>query len=526
MENRNIPVITKPCLIVILALSLALWIGVARATVGLDQQFMEAVKDADAPSVVALLDKGADVNAVDEHGKTSLIRAAMGGNLEITKLLVQKGAAINARDKNDWTALMAAAWNGYANIVRLLLDTGAYVNAQQKNGLTALMMGSLQGHPEVVKLLLEKGASINTPNETGMTALMMGSFQGHTEVVKLLLEKGADVSPKNRWGNTALSIASSKGHVQIAELLKTRGDMSAKLLIIVGTIKLIVIAIILAIIARLGHDRPLMQTFFQSQNWTLNDAYKIVIPLLPLVYLQFVLHQTLPQYASFLSLIFGSTYCIVIYGSYYLFIKKVYRISSTTFGLNKENFLNIGIRHANIALILVLLSVTLEPKIAGPSVVSTDKSTNSVLFANLTTVLLGVFMVPILEEVLFRGILYAPVARKIGAWKAMSLLAVVSSLWHLHYTGTYVLGNIVVSFLLYYGYVKRTSLYVPIIWHIAFNFMCIRSDLATALAVYTGGYISDRYYIFVIAFILLAINFTWLISSLRRARSQHTRKSC
>ncbi len=44
-----------------------------------------------------------------------------------------------------------------------------------------------------------------------------------------------------------------------------------------------------------------------------------------------------------------------------------------------------------------------------------------------------VFVIPVLEELLFRGILFTPVARRIGMWKAIGLLTVLGALWHLHF---------------------------------------------------------------------------------------------
>ena len=42
-----------------------------------------------------LLDKGADVNRVDMHGKTLLTNAAGKGHFEMVKLLLDKGADVS-----------------------------------------------------------------------------------------------------------------------------------------------------------------------------------------------------------------------------------------------------------------------------------------------------------------------------------------------------------------------------------------------------------------------------------------------
>ena len=75
---------------------------------------------------------------------------------------------------------------------------------------------------------------------------------------------------------------------------------------------------------------------------------------------------------------------------------------------------------------------------------------------------------PIMEELLFRGVLYAPVAERVGSRAAIGLLTVVNSFAHLQYT-LETLPVAVLSFLLYCGYVRSLSLFVPITWHITWN---------------------------------------------------------
>ena len=183
------------------------------------------------------------------------MEAAIGGHLELAKLLIDKGADVNARDKGGRTALMEAALEGHFELAKLLIDKGADVYAKQKSGWTALMSAAASGDLAMVKLLLEKGAHINaksgTPycpfilqavrprdsheshystvesylaeSENGWTALMSATAEGHVEVVRLLLEKYANVNARTDNGATALKIAQDKGRKDIVELLKAHG---------------------------------------------------------------------------------------------------------------------------------------------------------------------------------------------------------------------------------------------------------------------------------------------------------------
>jgi ankyrin repeat protein len=100
-----------------------------------DQDYTEIVR--------LLLNRGADINAQDEWGRTALMIAADGGYLETVKLLLDWEANVHLRDSNGNKALMRAAWKGHLEIVRSLLERGADVNTvDEKHGYTALLLAA------------------------------------------------------------------------------------------------------------------------------------------------------------------------------------------------------------------------------------------------------------------------------------------------------------------------------------------------------------------------------------------------
>ena len=88
-----------------------------------------------------LLKNGAEANAQDRNGKTSLMFAADRGNKDIAALLSKNGD-IDAQDTNGWTALMYAARKYSTATMQALKKAGANVNLKNKDGKNAEMIAA------------------------------------------------------------------------------------------------------------------------------------------------------------------------------------------------------------------------------------------------------------------------------------------------------------------------------------------------------------------------------------------------
>lgn len=183
-------------------------LATSSVTAGALDDFFGAAKRDDEPTVVRLLFRGLDPNAVDEQGNHALHWAIREGSLKVANFLLdQPLVQVEVRNRAGESPLMLAALKGELALARRLIERRAEVN---KPGWTPLHYAA--SHPEaasegLVRLLLEHHAYIDAESPNKTTPLMMAARYGHPLVVKLLLEEGADASLRNEQGLTALDFA-------------------------------------------------------------------------------------------------------------------------------------------------------------------------------------------------------------------------------------------------------------------------------------------------------------------------------
>jgi len=166
-----------------------------------------------------LIDKGSDVTASDDDGRTPLHQALMGGHEGVARLLIDRGADVTAADNYGWTPLDRASAKGHMGLAQLLIEKGADATAADEYGWTPLHFASMCRHEEVAGLLIDKGADVTVANKKGRTPLHLASKSGTEEVVRLLIEKGSDATAADNDGQTPLFLMESRMPAIAAQLL-------------------------------------------------------------------------------------------------------------------------------------------------------------------------------------------------------------------------------------------------------------------------------------------------------------------
>ncbi|RDW75433.1 hypothetical protein BP6252_06575 [Coleophoma cylindrospora] len=161
-----------------------------------------------------------------------LLLATKSNHSDIVDMLIQSGADIEAKDMDGQTSLHVASELANDRIVEILLRHGADIEAKElRQSRTPLHYAAEYGNTAVVGLLISKGAIVDvSEHKSGKTALHLASENGHAAVVDLLLRNGADVSAKQYpkiEGKTPLHVAAQNGHVPVLELLCARANKDA-----------------------------------------------------------------------------------------------------------------------------------------------------------------------------------------------------------------------------------------------------------------------------------------------------------
>lgn len=179
--------------------------GFSLSYAGSFEDYFKAVKLDDAAEVRALLQRGFDVNTLNDQGEHGLVLAVRQSSLKVVAVLLGwPKINVEMRTRQDESALMLAALKGLTALCVQLIEKDADVN---KPGWTPLHYAASQSQLEVMHLLLEHSAYIDAASPNGTTPLMMAAKYGNASAVKILLEAGADPTVKNELALTALDFA-------------------------------------------------------------------------------------------------------------------------------------------------------------------------------------------------------------------------------------------------------------------------------------------------------------------------------
>lgn len=180
-----------------------------------DKVFIDYLSQDDKETIGLFIDAGYDINKKYDdfgtRGETPLMGACIYGAVNCASLLIDKGANLAAVNDNDLNALDYAVQGKSPEVVKLLLDKGMSPNQVAPGDVTPLMMTctydaettkiapalykSRNTEPavkiQILQILIDKGADITLFDAAGQNVLhYAASFTDSPEIISFLVSKG------------------------------------------------------------------------------------------------------------------------------------------------------------------------------------------------------------------------------------------------------------------------------------------------------------------------------------------------
>ncbi|KAI0429982.1 hypothetical protein F5Y09DRAFT_356390 [Xylaria sp. FL1042] len=154
----------------------------------------------------------------DSSGSTPMHLAASTRNKQVVAMLLDKGANVDVVDQKNKSPLhRCQARLGGIQVAELILNRSpSLIDRIDYIGKTALYMACESGNEQMVAYLLSRGAKPNRDGPTEFIPLVsaidaVAQSRAKIRLVKLLLEYGADAGLRDGSGRTALEAANNAG---------------------------------------------------------------------------------------------------------------------------------------------------------------------------------------------------------------------------------------------------------------------------------------------------------------------------
>ncbi|KAF5228923.1 hypothetical protein FAUST_10722 [Fusarium austroamericanum] len=165
----------------------------------------KAVRENNRDNVEEALRLGADINAVDDRGRTVLFTALEAHNSEMVSVLLEHKINLGVLDEHGKTVLdICVSDSGHYLTTFTLLKHGAQPTDSLDYGVSKLLSAAAAGQNKEIERLLGEGVKHSSCDRLGYTALHEAACFGHYETVKLLLQKGAKVDEKIAHGGATV----------------------------------------------------------------------------------------------------------------------------------------------------------------------------------------------------------------------------------------------------------------------------------------------------------------------------------
>lgn len=192
------------------------------------EQLRQAAARGDDATVRQLIATKTPLDVKDSQGQTALLLAVAGGHDAAAFALIDAGADINAVAANKDTPWLLGGARGRTEMLRRMIPRGPNFSLRNRFGGSALIPACHYDHVETVALLLTTKIDVNHVNNLGWTCLLeivllTDGGKRAQENTRQVLEAGADPNIKDKDGVSPLQHARKRGFKEIARLIEAKG---------------------------------------------------------------------------------------------------------------------------------------------------------------------------------------------------------------------------------------------------------------------------------------------------------------
>lgn len=171
-------------------------------------------------SIKILLEKGADINDVDNHKHIPICFACLKGFDQIVELLIKRGSKLNCHCKDGRTPLYSACELGFKKIVEMLIVNGADVDEihTKRKALQHIPCNN-----DLFKMLTGQGLEPNIPDKDGRYLLYMSIDKRFYVISEHLIQKNSPIAVSEDDIKTVLISVFESGKNELSRLLVSKG---------------------------------------------------------------------------------------------------------------------------------------------------------------------------------------------------------------------------------------------------------------------------------------------------------------
>ncbi|XP_061190585.1 ankyrin repeat, PH and SEC7 domain containing protein secG-like [Saccostrea echinata] len=171
-----------------------------------------------------LLKQGLEIDTLANGGQSILHVACLYGKFEVCEYLIVKHPyLLDVKDKFDLTVLHYAALGGNVQIVRLLTEKDL-LEIRDKKGWTAFHLASYVGALDVLKFLIKKDIDITLEGNWGENVLHIACLRGHLNVCEFLMINYPELLyKKDFYGRTIFQYAADGEKWELLQYLVDLG---------------------------------------------------------------------------------------------------------------------------------------------------------------------------------------------------------------------------------------------------------------------------------------------------------------